>query len=102
MTFEGSLELDPSSVLFAANEMLKNLFDMATDSFSLKSSSSIPVEFDGEFGARGSHNNPYIHHPGAITTLMDLLPAISEQNDTVLSEVAEFILLLTSVNLSIC
>ena len=83
MTFEGTLDLNPQSVLYAANEMLKNLFDMATDSFCLKSGSSLPMEFTGRNGL----GIPYIYHPGAVTAAVDLLPAISEMDGTVMSEV---------------
>lgn len=84
--------MDPSSVLFAANEMLKNLFDMATDSFGLKSGSSImpPVELEGAPAGRNGFGIPYIYHPGAVTAAVDLLPAISEMNGNVLSEVNIF------------
>ncbi|XP_078381850.1 WD repeat and FYVE domain-containing protein 3-like isoform X3 [Oculina patagonica] len=82
VTFEGTLDLNPHSVLFAANEMLKNLFDMATDSFCLKSGSIIPVELTGRNGL----GIPYIYHPGAVTAAVDLLPAVSEMNGTVMSE----------------
>ena len=93
MTFEGTLEIDPTSVLFAANEMLKNLFDMATDSFGLRSGSSVvcSVELESICGRSGM-GVPYIYHPGAITAAMDLLPAISERNDTVLTEVENLIM----------
>ena len=94
VSFEGSLEIDPSSVLFAANEMLKNLFDMATDSFGLKSGTSVvpPPEVDGALAGRNGLGIPYIYHPGAVTAAVDLLPAISEMNGTVLSEVNVFTL----------
>ena len=89
VTFEGTLDIDPTSVLFAANEMLKNLFDMATDSFGLKSSSSVvqPVELESAPSGRNGLGIPYIYHPGAVTAAVDLLPAISEMNGTVLREV---------------
>ena len=94
-SFEGTLNIDPSSLLFAANEMLKNLFDMATDSFGLKSGSSVvpPVELEGTQVGRNGLGIPYIYHPGAVTAAFDLLPAISEMNGTVLSEVNVFTLL---------
>lgn len=96
MTFEGTLDLNPHSVLYAANEMLKNLFDMATDSFCLKSGSIIPVELTGRNGL----GIPYIYHPGAVTAAVDLLPAVTEMNGTVMSEVCssyfEFLILLLS------
>ena len=86
--FEGSLELDPSSVLYAANEMFKNLFDMATDSFCFKSGIIIPtVDSNGTQMGRNGNGIPYIYHPGAVTAAVDLLPAVSEMNGTVLSEV---------------
>lgn len=86
--FEGSLELDPSSVLYAANEMFKNLFDMATDSFCFKSGIIIPtVDSNGTQTGRNGNGIPYIYHPGAVTAAVDLLPAVSEMNGTVLSEV---------------
>ena len=93
MTFEGTLDIDPTSVLFAANEMLKNLFDMATDSFGLRSGSSVvcSVELESTCGRSGM-GTPYIYHPGAITAAMDLLPAISERNDSVLTEVESLIM----------
>lgn len=93
VTFEGTLEIDPTSVLFAANEMLKSLFDMATDSFGLRSGSSVvcSVELESTCGKSGM-GIPYIYHPGAITAAMDLLPAISERNDSVLTEVENLIM----------
>ena len=91
VSFEGSLDLHPSSVLFAANEMIKNLFDMATDSFGLKSGTSIvyasPSELESVSPGRNGVGIPYIYHPGAITAAFDLLPAIAELNDTLYSEV---------------
>lgn len=90
VSFEGSLDLHPSSVLFAANEMIKNLFDMATDSFGLKSGTSIvyasPSELESVSPGRNGVGIPYIYHPGAITAAFDLLPAIAELNDTLYSE----------------
>ena len=90
VTFEEALVLDPSSVLYAANEMFKNLFDMATDSFCLKSGTIIPVDSNGMQIGRNGHGMPYIYHPGAVTAAVDLLPAVSEMNGTVLSEVEVF------------
>ena len=90
VTFEGALDLDPSSVLYAANEMFKNLFDMATDSFCLKSGSIIPVDSNGTQTGRNGQGIQYIYHPGAVTAALDLLPAVSEMNGTVLSEVQVF------------
>ena len=91
VTFEpGSLDLDPSSVLYAANEMFKNLFDMATDSFCLKSGTIIPVDSNGIQTGRNGQGIPYIYHPGAVTAAVDLLPAVSEMNGAVLSEVHVF------------
>ena len=64
---------------------------MATDSFGLKSGSSVvpPPELhvDGGLAGRNALVIPYIYHPGAVTAAVDLLPAISEMNDNVLSEV---------------
>ena len=95
VSFEGSLNLDPSSVLFAANEMIKNLFDMATDSFGLRSGTSIvytsPSELESVSPGRSGLNIPYIYHPGAVTAAFDLLPAISEGNGTFYSEVCCFV-----------
>lgn len=88
VSFEGSLDIDPSSVLYAASEMLKNLFDMATDSFGLKSGSNLAPALEVE--GRNGVLIPYIYHPGAVTAAVDLLPAISEMNGTVLSEVDSF------------
>ena len=89
VTFEGTLDIDPTSVLFAANEMLKNLFDMATDSFGLRSGTSVvqSVELESAPSGRNGLGIPYIYHPGAVTAAVDLLPAISEMNGTVLPEV---------------
>ena len=87
VTFDGTLDLDPQSVLYAANEMFKNLFDMASDSFRLKSGSSLPVELTGTQSGRNGVGVPYIYHPGAVTAAVDLLPAVSEMNGTVMSEV---------------
>lgn len=94
VTFEGTLDLDPSSVLFAANEMFKNLFDMATDSFCLKSGSIIPVDSTGTQTGRNGQGIPYIYHPGAVTAAVDLLPAVSEMNSTVVSEVQVFTIII--------
>lgn len=94
VTFEGTLDLDPSSVLFAANEMFKNLFDMATDSFCLKSGSIIPVDSTGTQTGRNGQGIPYIYHPGAVTAAVDLLPAVSEMNGTVVSEVQVFTIII--------
>ena len=91
MTFEGSLDLDPSSLLYAANEMFKNLFDMATDSFRLKSGSIIPVDSNGTQTGRNGQGIPYIYHPGAVKAGVDLLPAVSEMNGSVLSEVYKYL-----------
>ena len=90
VTFEGTLDLDPSSVLYAANEMFKNLFDMATDSFCLKSGIITQVDSNGAQTGRNGQGIPYIYHPGAVTAALDLLPAVSEMNGTVLSEVQVF------------
>lgn len=68
---------------------------MATDSFGLKSGSSVvpPVEVEGTQVGRNGLGIPYIYHPGAVTAAFDLLPAISEMSGTVLSEVNVFTLL---------
>lgn len=91
VSWEGSLDIDPSSVLFAANELIKNLFDMATDSFGLKSGTSIiyasTSEVESISQGRVGLGIPYIYHPGAVTAAFDLLPAISEANVSVYSEV---------------
>lgn len=85
IVFEGTLDLDPLSVLYAANEMFKNLFDMATDSFGLKSGGIIPMDLSG--AGRNGLGIPYIYHPGAVTAAVDLLPAVSEMNGATTSEV---------------
>lgn len=91
VSLESSLDIDPSSVLFAANELIKNLFDMATDSFGLKSGTSIiyasTSEVESISQGRVGQGIPYIYHPGAVTAAFDLLPAISEANVSVYSEV---------------
>lgn len=90
VSLESSLDIDPSSVLFAANELIKNLFDMATDSFGLKSGTSIiyasTSEVESISQGRVGLGIPYIYHPGAVTAAFDLLPAISEANVSVYSE----------------
>lgn len=91
VSLDGSLDIDPSSALFAANELIKNLFDMATDSFGLKSGTSIVYvstsEVESISQGRIGLGIPYIYHPGAVTAAFDLLPAISEANVSVYSEV---------------
>ena len=64
---------------------------MATDSFCLKSGITIPVDSNGTQTGRNGQGIPYIYHPGAVTAALDLLPAVSEMNGTVLSEVQVFI-----------
>ena len=71
------LQLDPSSLLFAANEMFKNLFDMSTDSFSARSATYSPPEFSSAgFFPQNSFSVPHVYHPGALTAMVDLFPAI--------------------------
>ena len=87
LVFEGTLDLDPVSVLYAANEMFKNLFDMAKDSFRLKSGGILSVDSSGTQTGRNGIGVPYIYHGGAVTAAVDLLPAVSEMNGTATSEV---------------
>ena len=87
LVFEDPLDLDPVSVLYAANEMFKNLFDMATDSFGLKSGGILPVDSSRTQTGRNGIGVPYIYHGGAVTAAVDLLPAVSKMNGTATSEV---------------
>ena len=63
---------------------------MATDSFCLKSGIITQVDSNGTQTGRNGQGIPYIYHPGAVTAALDLLPAVSEMNGTVLSEVQVF------------
>lgn len=72
-------DLSYPSLLYSANEMFKNLFDMATDSFGLKVGNYGPT--DRMNGQAIPHYGPpvlSIYHSGALTAVMDLLPAICE------------------------
>lgn len=88
LVFEDTLDLDPVSVLYAANEMFKNLFDMATDSFGLKSGGILPVDSSRTQTGRNGICVSYIYHGGAVTAAVDLLPAVSKMNGTATSEVS--------------
>jgi len=59
--------------------MMKNLFDMATDSFGVKAGNYGPT--DTMNGVALPHYGSHvlsIYHPGAITAIVDLLPAICD------------------------
>jgi len=82
--FDGPLEpeLNSSTLLYSANEMFKNLFEMATDSFGLKAGNYGPT--DTMNGLSVPHyGSPVlsIYHSGAITAVVDLLPAICEMGE---------------------
>ena len=96
-----TLELDPSSSLFAASEMFKNLFDMSTDSFSARSGTYNPPDLIG--GGVFPHSNfpvPHIYHSGAMTAMVDLFPAVCDTKtcngateETTVSEVSALLTL---------
>lgn len=79
VVFHESVDLDALSVLYAANEMLKNLNDMATDSFRFRAA-TIGQTDGASLQSLMQHNAtvPHIYHPGAMTALVDLLPAVNE------------------------
>lgn len=68
-----------SPILYAANEMMKNLFDMATDSFGLKAGNyGLTDTLNGMAVPHYGSNVLSIYHPGAVTAIVDLLPAICD------------------------
>ncbi|XP_048589940.1 WD repeat and FYVE domain-containing protein 3-like [Nematostella vectensis] len=75
----GDPDLDSSSVLYAANEMFKCLFEMATDSFGLKAGNYGPTDqVNGLAVPHYGSSILSIYHAGAITAVVDLLPAVCQ------------------------
>ena len=91
------LDLEPTSVLYAANEMFKNLFDMSTDSFSVRSATYSPPDFVSSGFFHQNIHVPHVYHPGALTAMVDLFPAVCnrstcpETTEVTILEVSSFL-----------
>ena len=78
VVMEESLDLNSSPVLHAANEMLRNLHDMATDSFKMRSA-TLNMSDSVQPLVQLNAGVPRVYHAGAIRAFVDLLPAVNEE-----------------------